>query len=61
MLGEIMGEMTNMVGGMKGTVDELSQTVNTHSQSIVKLEAQVGQLANTSTEGKKGTFQVNRW
>jgi uncharacterized coiled-coil protein SlyX len=54
MLGEIKGEMTHMVGRMKGTVDELSQTVNTHSQSIAKLETQMGQLANTLNRREEG-------
>jgi hypothetical protein len=54
MLGDIKGEMTNMVGGMKGTVDELSQTVNTHSQSIAKLKTQMGQLANTLNRREEG-------
>jgi hypothetical protein len=56
MLGEIKGEMTNMVGGMKGTVDELSQKINTHSQSIAKLETQMGQLANTINRREEGKF-----
>ena len=36
-----------MVGGM-------SQTVNSHSQSIAKLETQVGQIANTLNRREEG-------
>jgi uncharacterized coiled-coil protein SlyX len=54
MLGEMKGEMTNMVGEIKGTVGEISQTVNAHSQSIAKLEAQMGQLANTLNRREDG-------
>jgi hypothetical protein len=57
MLGKIKGEMTNMVGGMKGTVDELSQIVNAHSQSIAKLETQMGQLANTLNRREERKLQ----
>jgi hypothetical protein len=32
----------------------MSQTVNLHSQSIAKLEAQVGQIANTLNRREEG-------
>jgi DNA anti-recombination protein RmuC len=50
MMGEIIGrvgEVTNMVGKINGRVGETSQTVNSHYQSIAKLETQVRQMANT--------------
>ena len=62
MMGEItgkVGEVTNMVGEINSRVGDVTQTVNLHSQSIAKLEAQVGQIANTLTRGKKGSFQVS--
>jgi hypothetical protein len=49
-----VGEITNMVG-------QMSQTVNSHSQSIVKLETQIGQIANTLNRREKGSFQVSQW
>jgi methyl-accepting chemotaxis protein len=64
MVGEVngrVGEITHIVGEMNGRMGEISQTVNSHSQSIAKLETQVGQMANTSTKGKKGSFQVSQW
>jgi hypothetical protein len=57
MLGEMngrFGEMTGRFGEMNGKLGELkdkfgdmSHTVNSHSQSIAKLETQMGQMANT--------------
>jgi uncharacterized protein YgiM (DUF1202 family) len=74
MVGEVnsrVGKTTNIVGKMNGRTGEMSQTVNSHSQSIAKLETQVGQMANTLNrreEGKlpsqpvvnpKGLYMVN--
>jgi hypothetical protein len=42
MFDRMMGEVTNMVGEINGRVGEISYTVNLHSQSIAKLETQVG-------------------
>jgi peptidoglycan hydrolase CwlO-like protein len=47
MFDRMVGEVTNMVGEINSKVGDLTQTVNSHSQSISKLEAQVGQIANT--------------
>jgi methyl-accepting chemotaxis protein len=33
-----VGEITRIVGEMNGRMGEISQTVNSHSQSIAKLE-----------------------
>jgi hypothetical protein len=49
MVGEInsrVGEITNIVGEMNDRMGEMSHTVNSHSQSIAKLEAQVELIAN---------------
>jgi methyl-accepting chemotaxis protein len=45
MVGEVngrFGEITHIMGEMNGRMSEISQTVNSHSQSIAKLETQVG-------------------
>jgi hypothetical protein len=39
---------------MNGRMGEISQTINSHSQSIVKLETQVGQMTNTLNRREKG-------
>jgi uncharacterized coiled-coil protein SlyX len=45
---KMMSDMSNrMVGKINGRVREISHTVNSHSQSIAKLETQVRQMANT--------------
>jgi hypothetical protein len=66
-----MDEMNDRMGELNDKFVEMSQTVNSHSQSIAKLEAQVGQIANTLNrreEGKlpsqpfvnpKGLYMVN--
>jgi uncharacterized coiled-coil protein SlyX len=80
LLGEMrgqFGEMNARIGEMNGRFaidgkfDEMSRTVNSHSQSIAKLETQMGQMANTLNrreEGKlpsqpvvnpKGLYMVN--
>jgi uncharacterized coiled-coil protein SlyX len=50
----MVGEVTNMVGEINGRVGEISHTVNSHSQSIAKLETQVGQIANTLNKREEG-------
>jgi hypothetical protein len=37
------GEMNGRIGAIDGKFDEMSRTVNSHSQSIAKLETQMGQ------------------
>ena len=71
MSNKIVGEIKGKVGKITNIVGEMSQTVNSHSQSIAKLETQVGQMANTLSrreEGKlpsqsvanpKGLYMVN--
>jgi uncharacterized coiled-coil protein SlyX len=74
MLGEMngrFGEMTGRFGEMNDKFGEISHTVNFHSQSIAKLETQMGQMVNTLNrreEGKlpsqpvvnhKGLYMVN--
>jgi hypothetical protein len=75
--GEINGrlntvdEMNVKLGELNNKFGDLTQTVNLHSQSIAKLEAQVGQIVNSLNrreEGKlpsqsvvnpKGLYMVN--
>jgi hypothetical protein len=74
MMGEMtgkFGEMNDTLGEMNDKFGKISQTVNLNSQSIAKLETQMGQLANTLNrreEGKlpsqpvvnpKGLYMVN--
>ena len=40
-------EINGRVGEINRKVSEVTQTINSHSQSIAKLEAQVGQMANS--------------
>jgi hypothetical protein len=57
MVGEVngrVGEITHIVDEMNGRMGEISQTVNSHSQSIAKLETQVGEIANTLNRREKG-------
>jgi uncharacterized coiled-coil protein SlyX len=66
-----IGEMNGRFGELTGKFDEMSHTVNSHSQSIAKLETQMGQMANALNrmeEGKltsqpvvnpKGLYMVN--
>jgi uncharacterized coiled-coil protein SlyX len=57
LLGEMngrMGEMNGRVGELTGKFDEMSHTVNSHSQSIAKLETQMGQMANTLNRREEG-------
>jgi methyl-accepting chemotaxis protein len=57
MVGEVngkVGEITHIVGEMNGRMGEISQTVNSHSQSIAKLEIQVVQMANTLNRREEG-------
>jgi hypothetical protein len=67
----LLGEMNGRIGAIDGKFDEMARTVNSHSQSIAKLETQMGQMANTLNrreEGKlpsqpvvnpKGLYMVN--
>ena len=50
----MVGVVINMVGEINGRVDEISQTVNLHSQSIAKLETQMGQVANALNKREEG-------
>jgi uncharacterized coiled-coil protein SlyX len=64
MLGEMnvkFGEMTARFGEMNGKLGELndkfgnmSHIVNSHSQSIAKLETQMGQMVNTLNKREEG-------
>jgi hypothetical protein len=66
-----MDEMNGRLGELNDKFGEIFQTVNSHSQSIAKLETQIGQMANTLNrreEGKppsqpvmnpKGLYMVN--
>jgi methyl-accepting chemotaxis protein len=51
---KMVGEVTNMLGEINGRVGEISHIVNSHSQSIAKLETQVGQMVNTLNRREKG-------
>ena len=42
----LVGEVTNMVGKINGRVGEIFQIINSHSQSIARLEAQVELIAD---------------
>jgi hypothetical protein len=44
---KMMGDMTGKVDEIIDRVGKMTQTVNLHSQSIAKIEAQVGKMANT--------------
>ena len=71
MSNKMVEEVTIMVGKINGRVGGISHTVNSHSQSIAKLETLVRQMANTLNmreEGKlpsqsvvnpKGQYMVN--
>jgi uncharacterized coiled-coil protein SlyX len=43
-----------MVGKINGKMGEISHIVNLHSQSIAKLETQVGRIANTLNKREEG-------
>jgi hypothetical protein len=67
----VVGKLDGRIGEITHIVGEIHQTVNSHSQSIAKLETQMGQMANTLNrreEGKlpsqlvmnpKGLYMVN--
>jgi hypothetical protein len=67
----VVGEVDGRIDEITQIVGEIHQTVNSHSQSIAKLETQLGQMANTLNrreEGKlpyqpvvnpKGLYMVN--
>jgi hypothetical protein len=46
--------MNGRMGEMTGKFDEMFHTVNSHSQSISKLETQMGQMANTLNRREEG-------
>jgi hypothetical protein len=46
--------MNGRMGSIDGKFDEMSRTVNSHSQSIAKLETQMGQMANTLNRREEG-------
>jgi hypothetical protein len=50
----MMGEITGRFGEMIDKVGDMAQTVNSHFQSIAKLEAQVGQIANSLNRREEG-------
>jgi hypothetical protein len=50
----LLGEMNGRMGSIDGKFDEMSRTVNSHSQSIAKLETQMGQMANTLNRREEG-------
>jgi uncharacterized coiled-coil protein SlyX len=50
----MLGEMNGRFGEMTGKFGEISHTVNSHSQSIAKLETQMGQMANTLNRREEG-------
>jgi uncharacterized coiled-coil protein SlyX len=66
-----IGAIEGRIGAIDGKFEEMAHTVNSHSQSIAKLETQMGQMANTLNrreEGKlpsqpvvnpKGLYMVN--
>jgi hypothetical protein len=57
LLGEMrgqFGEMNGRIGAIDGKFDEMARTVNSHSQSIAKLETQMGQMANTLNRREEG-------
>jgi uncharacterized coiled-coil protein SlyX len=49
-----IGEMNGRFGELTGKFDEMSHTVNSHSQSIAKLETQMGQMANALNRMEEG-------
>jgi uncharacterized phage infection (PIP) family protein YhgE len=50
----MLGEMNAKFGEMNDKFGEISHTVNSHSQSIAKLETQMGQMANTLNRREEG-------
>jgi hypothetical protein len=57
LLGEVngrMGAIDGRLGAIDGKFDEMTRTVNSHSQSIAKLETQMGQMANTLNRREEG-------
>jgi hypothetical protein len=49
-----MGAIDGRLGAIDGKFDEMTRTVNSHSQSIAKLETQMGQMANTLNRREEG-------
>jgi uncharacterized coiled-coil protein SlyX len=57
LLGEVngrIGAIEGRIGAIDGKFDEMAHTVNSHSQSIAKLETQMGQMANTLNRREEG-------
>jgi uncharacterized coiled-coil protein SlyX len=50
----MLGEKNGRFGEMNDKFGEISHTVNSHSQSIAKLETQMGQMANTLNRREEG-------
>jgi predicted phage tail protein len=46
--------MNGKLGELNDKFGEMSLTVNSHSQSIAKLETQMGQMANTLNRREEG-------
>jgi hypothetical protein len=49
-----IGAIDGRIGAIDGKFDEMARTVNSHSQSIAKLETQMGQMANTLNRREEG-------
>jgi uncharacterized coiled-coil protein SlyX len=49
-----MDEMNGRLGELNDKFGKMSQTINSHSQSIAKLETQMGQMANTLNRREEG-------
>ena len=49
-----VGEINSRVGNIIDRLSKMTQAVNSHFQSIAKLEAQVGQIANTLNRMEEG-------
>jgi ArsR family metal-binding transcriptional regulator len=50
----IVGKVNGRVGKITNMVGKMSHTINSYSQSIAKLETQVGQIANTFNRREEG-------
>jgi hypothetical protein len=50
----VVGKVDGRIGEITQIMGEIHQTVNSHSQSIAKLETQLGQMANTLNRREEG-------
>jgi uncharacterized coiled-coil protein SlyX len=50
----MVGKVDGKIGEITQIMGEIHQTVNSHSQSIAKLETQMGQMANTLNRREEG-------